>query len=139
MSEIDRAASALHHLDATCSREDWVKAAMAAKSAGLGFDDFHAWSATGGNYKAESDCLAVWRSIKTDKGVSAASLFQMAFMHGWLDPAKRLQAANGGRASIPIVAPRKAPVTPIKQAESAKAAEVWSRCEPAATVAHPYT
>lgn len=137
MGEIDRAASALHHLDATCSRDDWVKAAMAAKSAGLGFDDFHTWSANGGNYKSESDCLAVWRSIKTDKGVSAASLFQMAFMQGWQDPAKRLQAANGGRTTVAIAAPRKAPVMPIKQAESAKAADVWNRCEPA-TSAHPY-
>lgn len=133
----ERAASALHHLDPTCSREDWVRAGMAAQSSGLGFDDFHAWSANGGNYMSEADCLAVWRSFKADKGVGAASLFQMAFTQGWQDAAKRLQTANGARVSISVPAPKKAPVTLIKQAESPKAVEVWNRCEPAPPT-HPY-
>lgn len=50
MMEIERAASALMHLDSGCQREIWVKAGMAAKAAGLGFDDFHSWSASAGNY-----------------------------------------------------------------------------------------
>lgn len=137
MADQERAASALHHLDPTCSREEWVRAGMAAHSAELGFDDFHAWSANGANYKSEADCMAVWRSFKTDKGISAASLFQMAFTQGWQDPAKRLQAANGAWASVSIPAAKKAPVTPIKRAESPKAVEVWDRCEVAPS-AHPY-
>lgn len=137
MGDHERAASALHHLDSTCSREDWVRAGMAAHSAGLGFDDFHVWSANGANYKSEADCMAVWRSFKADKGLSAASLFQMAFMQGWQDPAKRLQAVNGARVGTGIPTARKAPVTAIRQAESIKAAEVWARCEPA-TLAQPY-
>ena len=136
-NDLDRAASALMHLDSGCPREEWVKAGMAAKTAGLGFDVFHSWSANGGNYKSEDDCLAVWRSIKTDKGIGAASLFQMALKQGWQDPGKRLQAANGIRTSITTPAPRKTPVTPIKQAVSAKAADVWSRCE-SAPANHPY-
>lgn len=137
MSDLERAASALHHLDPTCSREEWVRAGMAAHSAGLGFDDFHAWSANGGNYKSEADCMAVWRSFKADKGVSAGSLFQMAFMQGWQDTAKRLQAANGMRVATPLRPANKAPVTPIKQAESLKAVDMWARCV-AAPSDHPY-
>src|SRR5215212_64903 len=76
-NEIARAPDALNHLAATCRREDWVKAAMAAKSAGLRFDDFHSWSANGGKYKSERDCMAVWRYIKTDKGIGAGTLFHM--------------------------------------------------------------
>ena len=137
IDDLERAASALLHLDPTCSREDWVRAAMAAHSAGLGFDDFHAWSANGGNYKSEADCTAVWRSFKANRGISAASLFQMAFMQGWQDPAKRLQAVNWPRVGTAMPAPKKAPVTPIKREASGKAAEVWSRCKPAPHV-HPY-
>lgn len=131
MNEQDRAASALMHLDSGCQREEWVKAGMAAKAARLSFDDFHSWSASAGNYSGESDCRAVWKSFSDSGPVTASSLFAMAYAQGWQDPAKRQQAANGARASIPPAAPRKAPVTPIKQAESAKAAEVWERCEPA--------
>jgi putative DNA primase/helicase len=81
----ERAASALRHLDATCSRENWVKIGMAAKAAGLDFEEFHAWSANGAKYKNESDCKSVWRSIKNDKGVGIASLFRMAIAQGWHD------------------------------------------------------
>ncbi|HCN90184.1 MAG TPA: helicase [Oxalobacteraceae bacterium] len=133
MSEQDRAASALHHLDATCSREHWVKAGMAAKSAGLAFDDFHTWSANGANYKAENDCMAVWRSIKTDKGVGAATLFQMALMQGWKDTTKGESRGMG----TPIARPAKVAPKPAIQAESGKAAHVWELCPPA-TPAHPY-
>lgn len=137
IGEIERAASALFHLDPGCPREEWVRAGMAAKAAGLSFDEFHTWSASAGNYAGERDCLTVWKSFNESGPVTANSLYAMAFANGWQDPAKRLQAANGNRASIPIAAPRKAPVTPIKQAESAKAADVWSRCEPVSQ-AHEY-
>lgn len=137
MTDTARAASALHHLDATCSRENWVKAGMAAKSAGLSFDEFHTWSANGGNYKSENDCMAVWRSIKTDRGVGAASLFQMAFLQGWQDSAKRHQGANGSRASTVIATPRKSPVTSAMQAGGPSASQVWDLCEPAPST-HTY-
>jgi putative DNA primase/helicase len=137
MTEAERAAAALFHLDAGCPREEWVRAGMAAKAAGLSFDEFHNWSSSAGNYASESDCRTVWKSFNESGPITASSLYAMAYAQGWQDPAKRLQATNGSRAGIPIAAPRKAPVTPIKQAESAKAADVWSRCEPA-TPAHGY-
>ena len=137
MNDVDRAASALHHLDPTCSREEWIKAGMAAQSAGLGFEDFHAWSANGGNYKSEADCRAVWKSFKANKGIGSASLFRMAFEQGWQETVTRLQTANGASVRLSISPARKAPVTPIKQAESGEAADVWQRCQPAPHD-HPY-
>ena len=137
MSDFERAASALHYIDPGCPREDWIRAGMAAQSAGLGFDEFHAWSVNGDNYKSESNCMTVWRSFKADKGVSAASLFQMAFMHAWQDPAKKLHAPNGARPGTHAGEATKAPVTPIKRAESLKAIEIWDRCK-VAPASHPY-
>lgn len=95
MNERDRAASALHHLDAVCPREDWVKAGMGAKAAGLDFEDFHNWSATAGNYASESECRTVWKSFDESGGVTPATLFGMAFAQGWQDPSKaRTKASN---------------------------------------------
>ena len=134
MDNIERERDALHSIDPSLSREDWLKAAMAAKAAGLQFDDFHNWSATAGNYKSENDCRTVWKSIKPDGGVTAASLFQMAREHGWHDTNGRLKNVSGypSRTQSEIIAP-----APVKQAESAKAAEIWAYCIPA-TPAEPY-
>lgn len=137
MHEQDRAKSALFHLDPACPREDWVKAGMASKAAGLSFDDFHNWSASAGNYTGERDCMSVWKSFNEGGPVTPATLYALAFAQGWQDPAKRQQAASASRASLPTSAPRKAPVRPIKQAQSTNAAEVWERCEPA-PADHPY-
>lgn len=133
MSEQERARAALHHLDAGCPREDWVKAGMGAKSAGLGFDDFHNWSASAGNYAGEKECRTVWKSFDESGGVTPATLFGMAFAQGWQDPAKtRTKAGNGSRPSLlPIAKPAKTPQTPVKPATSHNAVKVWERCVPA--------
>lgn len=133
VSEHDRAASALQAIDPGCDRESWVKIGMAAKSAGLEFEDFHTWSALAGNYAGESDCRTVWKSFTESGQVTPASLFGMAFAQGWNDPARR---ANRN-ASIPIARPVRAAPAPEIQAESVKAAQVWELCEPA-TPDHPY-
>ncbi len=137
MDEIARARSALHAIDAGCPREQWVRVGMAAKSAGLSFEDFHAWSQDAGNYVSERDCLLTWNSFSEDGPIKANTLYAMAFASGWKDPFKRLQAANGGHVGVSISAPRKAAVTPIATAESDRAVKVWELCEPA-TQAHPY-
>lgn len=79
----DRALSALQALDPGISRDEWVRVGMAAKAAGLDFDDWHRWSATAGNYSGESDCRAVWRSFKPDGGIGAGTLFDAASKAGW--------------------------------------------------------
>lgn len=137
MNEIDRAASALQSIDANCDRESWVRIGMAAKAAGLSFDDFHTWSASAGNYAGERDCLTVWKSFDEIGRTTAATLFGIAHAQGWQDPAKGQQVANGNRVCIVPTASRRAPVTPIKPAGSAKAATVWELCEPAPPD-HPY-
>ncbi|MBS0308683.1 MAG: AAA family ATPase, partial [Proteobacteria bacterium] len=131
MNEQDRAASALMHLDSSCPREEWIKAGMAAKAAGLGFDCFHTWSATADNYAGEGDCRNVWKSFGDSGRVTPATLYAMAFAQGWQDPAKRQQAVNGARVGITHAAPRKAPVTPINTGDYGKAFDMWNRCEPA--------
>ena len=83
--EIDRARDALYSLDPGCPRDEWVKHGMAAKAAGLDFEDFHQCSAGAANFKGEQECRSVWRSFKTEGGVSAASLFRASRDSGWED------------------------------------------------------
>jgi hypothetical protein len=128
--EQERARAALWSLDPGCPRDEWVKNGMAAKAAGLDFDDFHQWSAGGGNFQGEAECRSVWRSIKTEGGVSAASLFRAARDAGWED-------GTENRAK-----PLKSRQTEPKQSEPTKPPPydprtVWDACEPA-TAAHEY-
>ena len=102
-SEIERAADALHHLDAGCARDEWVRAGMAAKSAGLGFDDFHNWSASAGNYAGENECRTAWKSFDDSGAVTPATLYGMAFAQGWKDPSKT--SAKGNSVSRPSLYP----------------------------------
>ncbi|MCA8301293.1 PriCT-2 domain-containing protein [Burkholderia seminalis] len=83
LADIDRARSALFHLDPGCDRESWVRFGMAAKAAGLDVDDWIEWSASGANYGGESETRAVWRSIKLSGGIGAGTLFRAAIDAGW--------------------------------------------------------
>lgn len=87
-ADIERARSALFHLDAGCDRSQWVRLGMAAKDAGLSLEDFAAWSGGAPNFKSERDCAAAWRSF-TDGPVKAATLFVEAMAAGWRDPERR--------------------------------------------------
>ncbi|SFT45257.1 PriCT-2 domain-containing protein [Paraburkholderia aspalathi] len=100
--ESERARSALFTLDAGCAREQWVRAAMAAKAAGLPENDFLAWSATGGNYGGEHDARSLWRSINLNGGVGPGTLFKMARDVGWNDAQPRANGAQGARVSSPM-------------------------------------
>ncbi|MBB5456136.1 hypothetical protein HDG36_007721 [Paraburkholderia sp. Kb1A] len=88
--EVARALSALCWLDAGCDRDTWIRLGMAAKDAGVPFEVFDAWSATGANYTGEDDCRVAWNSFNGDKArrVTAATLFHEAKKAGWTDPAK---------------------------------------------------
>jgi hypothetical protein len=127
--EQERARSALFHLDPGCPREEWVKHAMAAKAAGLDFEDFHQWSAGGGNFQGEQECRSVWRSIKTEGGVSAASLFRAARDAGWMDT--KSQAKPMQSRQIERTAPEPSKPAPYEPAS------LWNACKPA-TAAHEY-
>jgi len=81
-SEIDRARSALHAIDAGCARTEWATIGMAAKDAGLDVDDFIEWSRPAPNFKSERDCTDAWRSFAPGP-VTAATLFSKAREAGW--------------------------------------------------------
>jgi hypothetical protein len=83
-----RALDALNALDPGMARDDWVRAGMAAKAAGLSLDDFDGWSQGGSSYR-KADVAATWRSIRPDGGVTEATLFAMARAAGWHDPERR--------------------------------------------------
>ena len=51
----NRALDALQSIPPDLPRDSWVKVGMASHAAGLGFDDFDAWSEPAGNYNAQ-DC-----------------------------------------------------------------------------------
>ena len=134
ISEIDRAHDALFYIDAGCSREDWVRVGMAAKASGLSFNDFHSWSATAGNYSNEKECHTVWQSFNDNGGVTASTLFAMAYESGWTDTTERVKSP---RPSLSTVKPQITPHTPIVQATHANALQVWNDCIPA-TIAEGY-
>lgn len=128
MNEIDRARDALNHIDAGCARDEWVRAGMAAKSAGLSLDDFHNWSASAGNFAGENECRTVWKSFDDSGAVTPATLYGMAFAQGWKDPSK---SSAKHRPALPHAAPKQTPQKPVKQAANSNAAAVWGRCIPA--------
>lgn len=100
LSEIDRARSALFHLDAGCERTEWVRLGMAAKAASLDIADWIDWCVSGANYGGEREARAVWRSFAPAGGIGAATLYRAAIDAGWTDssPVHR-----------PVVAPARQP------------------------------
>ncbi len=133
MNDRERAADALSFLDAGCARDEWVRAGMAAKSAGLGFEDFHNWSASAGNYKNENECRTVWKSFSESGGVTPATLFGMARAQGWKDETR----AKGERPTRDIAKPSPAPQKPVKQAANPNAVDAMRHVIPATPV-EPY-
>lgn len=123
----ERAREALQSIPADLSRDEWVRAGMAAQAAGLDFDAFNDWSAQAGNYNAR-DARDTWRSFKPGKGIGAGTLFRMAAEHGrHVDkPRQGLKSAAGAL-----------PERERTQAPAMSPAAVWGRCEPA-TWEHPY-
>ena len=128
LADTDRAIDALHAIPPNLARDEWVRVGMAAKSAGIGFDTFHAWSAGAGNYQDERDVLSVWNSIRRADGVTAATLFKTAAGHGWRMGGDKPQRAAPAQTR---------PVEQPRNAAPGMAAAVWGRCE-AATNSHGY-
>ena len=116
---IERARSALRAIAPDLPREDWTRAGMAAKAAGLALEDFTDWSANAGNYAGPKDCASVWQSFKGD-GIGPGTLFHLAFSHGWKDTARTQRH------------PRQATQRkPSPQRAQPHVAAIWEQCEPA--------
>lgn len=85
MTEQDSVASALYYVSPE-DRDTWVTMAMAVKN-GLGEngrDLWWQWSEQSEKFKA-TDAAAVWRSIRSDGGVTVRTLFAEARANGWSD------------------------------------------------------
>ena len=129
--DLNRARDALHSIPPGLPHAAWVRVGMATQAAGLGFDDFDAWSAQADNYKA-STARDTWRSFKPDGRVGPGTLFYLAKAEGWSNTAER---------TAPTIRPTKPPTRPAEPRKAPRpgmsAAEVWARCK-TATEAHPY-
>ncbi|NDH67430.1 MAG: helicase, partial [Gammaproteobacteria bacterium] len=124
MIELERARSALSALDSGCSHDEWIRIGMAAKAAGLSFDEFHAWSKNAANY-LEKDCHAAWKSFDKAGGITEATLFFKAIEVGWKD--------SHDRDSCTIISKKN--TNPkhnnAEVSNNAKVLEIWQRCLPA--------
>ncbi|WP_446728905.1 PriCT-2 domain-containing protein [Pseudoduganella sp. OTU4001] len=61
--ESQRAIDTLHHITPPATRTEWINLGMAAKRAGVPFDEFHSWSRSGDGYESERQCQADWNAI----------------------------------------------------------------------------
>ncbi len=129
LTDTERARAALACIPPDLPRHEWARVGMAAKAAGLSFEDFDAWSQQGTTYRA-ADARDTWRSIRADGGVTAATLYHVAREHGY-----RTASDKPRQAHLPA---RGEPAKPERaQAPGAAAGAVWGRCEPA-TESHAY-
>lgn len=137
MHDVDRARSALQAIDPACPRAEWLRIAIAAKAAGLSFDDFLAWSESAPNFGNERDCRGAWSSAEDGGPVGPGTLFFLARGSGWQPP-----LSEGARAVNGHAGPRQSPQETRKAEPKAERppfdfAAVWRDSGPA-TVAHPY-
>ncbi len=130
LDDLDRARDALHAIPPDLPRDEWVRAGMAAQSAGLDFDAFDNWSSGACNYD-ERDARDTWRSFKPGKGVGAGTLFKLAAENGWRISADKPQRQAPAKATTRPVEP------PRKPAPGMGARELFGRFEPA-TNEHSY-
>ena len=95
-----RVREALHHIPPDLARDEWVRVAMALKSAlgEDGFDLFDTWSQRGQNYRA-ADAKATWRSVTGHGGIGLGSLVRLAKEHGFKGSLRNVQAAVPAKAA----------------------------------------
>lgn len=136
MTEIEHARSALNFLNPSCSRSEWILSGMAAKSAGLDFEDFHKWSMNGENYKDEKDCLIAWNSFDEFGGITAGTLFHKARENGWKDQRESHVNANAN-SSKNNHKNIKASQETTNDVTNTRALDIWEKCQPV-TATHPY-
>lgn len=147
--QLKRAESALWAVPPDVDRDTWVKAIMGAKAAGLDFDTVDQWSSGGESYNAQ-DFKDVWRSVKSDAGVTEASLFAIAKERGWDASIKRHHVGDADVAPVETAAHRDRlrAIEAQRHAEQAQrqqehdraaalALQRWERARPA-PVNHPY-
>jgi putative DNA primase/helicase len=131
MTELDRARSALFHLDAGCDRSTWVRLGMAAKAASLDIADWIDWCASGANYGGEREARAVWRSFAPAGGIGAASLFRAAIDAGWSD-------STALRRPMPAPSRPPEPERVVREALDSRWLRYWQALGPVRDVGRKY-
>lgn len=104
--------AALYALSPDCTRDEWVKIAMAYKAAGGDFNTFDAWSREAPARYDARNCMQTWNGIQPSGGITAATLYSLA--------------KSAGYDCRPMPAsPAKTQGKPTKQAEPATVAAVY--------------
>jgi putative DNA primase/helicase len=86
VDELRRAERALSFIPADIERDKWWKVGAALKHefGEPGFNVFDGWSRAGESY-AETDVRDTWKSLKSDGGITIATLYALAKEYGF-DP-----------------------------------------------------
>nr|WP_326527941.1 AAA family ATPase [Rhodoferax sp.] len=126
LTDTSRAVDALHAIPPTIDHDTRARVGMAAKDAGVTFDDYDAWQSTNPRYNAV-EVRSMWHSYD-DGPVKAGTLYRIAAEHGWringnTKPKPKPKTAQE-RIACPVEQPRK-PVPGMS------AAEVYDRSQPA--------
>lgn len=111
VADAEEALSALNYIDPKAlSQDEWLKATMAAKAAGVAQDDWDAWCWGDPRRYDESENRKRWESIDPAKpgGVTAKTLFSMAKERGWR-PCGSTRAATAPSTTAPTTPPRTIP------------------------------
>jgi phage/plasmid primase-like uncharacterized protein len=139
-ADMDRIRSALFSLSPDMPRSEWAEIGMALKS-GLGEGGrelFQEWSHKSKKYDAR-DVRDTWRSIKSDGGITLATLFYRAKQAGWhyngAGPTR--EEIERGRRETAERAKAEKERRARERAEAAKqAAQIWKASTP--VLNHPY-
>lgn len=134
-NRVAHAVEALQCISPDAPRDDWVRVLMAAKAAGVSEEDARAWSERGSSFDPRG-FRDTWRSIESQGGVGAGTLFGQARERGW-----RPADVNGHRDGSGFAGASARPRTVQDARSHARHGEdptaVWERCVPACA-SHPY-
>lgn len=94
--------------------EEWVTVGMALKDSGLPVTVWERWSARDAGRYHKGECVKKWESFHGGGGspVTASSVFQIAYSHGWSGPAGHALDWNDDIASDPGAQPEGRVVDP---------------------------
>jgi putative DNA primase/helicase len=125
----DRACEALHSIPSTIGHDIRARVGMAAKDAGVPFEEYDTWQSTNPRYDA-AEVRSMWNSYG-DGPVKAGTLFKIAAEYGYRINGEKPKSKPAARSATRAADP------PRKPAPGLSAREIFARCEPA-TAAHPY-
>jgi putative DNA primase/helicase len=112
LTDTSRAVDALHAIPPTIDHDTRARVGMAAKDAGVTFDDYDAWQSTNPRYNAV-EVRSMWHSYD-DGPVKAGTLYRIAAEHGWRingntkpkpkpkTAQERIACPQSRRASLPL-------------------------------------